>query len=604
MKGGHVAEQRGQSAKPGSLAVRYPQEAQPWNLQHAIGVSHVWWYSPLSPSLPDELLLRADERPSTRGPHVSRLLPPYACLASQLYLLSGTENYGPTLPGVQHSCVPVVLCFSLSKDAQFPPGRKVLPLLPDIPPPQLGEYAFIVGQEGVSAYAIHELPLAARRIWMNLGDLLLALASPGSWPLWVPTHAIASNPIAFLEITHELSMRTESRQRREQEDAHMALLAIESARTELSEVHQAKQKATYDRDLRALQENAQALATAYADHHRWQRKPSRVYSTTFTDFARIPAVQEQNIPTSFEGFWMSRRQKKDHEVGGAIATARGTTQLVISPPPRAILQALFSAVNTLGEESIYSFVALLVLYQEHTQQHSPQQYFFVDLDDLLRVRDGLPTEERVTNEQRARLLEQLATISRIQLLTFLPDETAAQLPVGGGGKNTGLQLRSCVFQMSGRVALYEEGTDDALLERWSFLLGSWQKVLRNWWPACTQALRRLLISGNTLDSISKQLGVFLTMLFHCSTDIPLKHEPELECKAAELCDAAGILLTQPPDAPLALLEAALTILCRERFISRYTCIIEAAHQADTKENPVNTGQEKEPLHAFKYLIYK
>lgn len=127
--------------------------------------------------------------------------------------------------------MPVALSFHPSQQARlrFSDAHLVLYFAQAYPPPQFGEAARILGQEGGRTYSLASLGPEARGILQHLGDTLKALAAPAAW--WpydgllalCATHTGYEHQQATLRQAHQAAQGEERRSLRQQ------LLQLEQA---------------------------------------------------------------------------------------------------------------------------------------------------------------------------------------------------------------------------------------------------------------------------------------------------------------------------------------------------------------------------------------
>lgn len=172
--------------------------------------------------------------------------------------------------------VPVALAFTIPDDAPIPePSAKDyrgLPMATAVPPPQLGERAFVLSGERWHTYALSRLGDDGLALWRQLGLALKELNAPAEW--WMHSDELerCHDPRQYQAMREDLRSRLLATRGAEREVIRGALADLERLRKNAEKLRKAKERVARDPDAwlaqwQGVQQMAQDLAALYWRAH-------------------------------------------------------------------------------------------------------------------------------------------------------------------------------------------------------------------------------------------------------------------------------------------------------------------------------------------------
>src|SRR5579883_1386970 len=319
---------------------------------------------------------------------------------------------------------PVILVFSIDAN----PAPEPVPLLSPVPVPQLGEYALVENMRGeLQTYHILSLPLAARQRWIALGEKLKQLSAPLMWPAFTERHQIASNELVY---QRELAaLETQQRLALPNSQARMDYLLraaqLKAAHIHIEELRKALDQTDWLDQWHEIQHMVQDLADDYYEHHQAQETPRPMampeQSPLPLDLPEPPAPAEKpakqkkprvtrqktDIITRnkdyvtiksdiiYQQIVKALRDKGKYKIYEEANAAeyrqrfhkdKGQIIITIRPGEDEPFEVVIHALNTLGDECIDTYVAVMAIALERNGTDRVSNPFNISPDEILEVR--------------------------------------------------------------------------------------------------------------------------------------------------------------------------------------------------------------------------
>ncbi len=241
----------------------------------------------------------------------------------------------------EHDHLPVILCFPLP-DTTISIDRAGAFMLNYLPPPQMGEYAFVIERQRQKAqlYKITELPLETRQRWVELGKRLQALAAPSThWLTYTDKHLIASDPVEYQRQLNQLTTEVHLTIGKTRSSLLTQQRILEAAFDDVHNLQLSLDAADWQEQWEGIQQMAKDLALAYWKHHQSQNEKAipdiaHIFKTGVSEaMTSLPFQAYPYAVIAPKGDWREITSEQEHEVviafqrskksGTAIVQVRG-----------------------------------------------------------------------------------------------------------------------------------------------------------------------------------------------------------------------------------------------------------------------------------------
>lgn len=567
------------------------------------------WYGDTVPHTLEaisQLVMMGYKQSGQSGPAVTQLYEVVRAIDEQAQKFS--YWYAPTH---HHQLAPVTLVFSIESN----PSAETIPLLSPVPLPQLGEYGLVDnGQEKLEIYHIFELKLEARQRWAYLGDLLRRLSAPLLWPAFTERHLIASNELIYqremqaLLTQQELAIRTETRFDYILKQSH-----LRAAHLHIEELQRALTKDDWLDQWKEVQRMAQELAKDYYDHHQEQTA------------ANVPTQPEQS-PLPLPGLPAEQKQKKERKT--RVSTTRQSNSIVtrdkeymtvrsdavyqqivkalrdkgkykifeesgaaeyrqkfykdkgqiiitIRPGVDEPFEVVIHALNTLGDECIDTYVAVMAIALERNGTDRVGTPFTISPDEILEVRRRKKSNGSYTPNQRAEVIAHLKTLSLARVVATMPGKPAYVDKRGRKHQGTVYRVEGALIDLlSFKIGEYKTITGEDVWEKRSIAIGQWATMIPELNNKTAIMLRQVLAYSAKNERYQKRLGLYLTFMFRVNARNGGRFPNGISMHA--LLEGAGIVAPRQQGEFKEALEHALAQLKAEGVIGDFWQIVESS----------------------------
>ena len=255
-----------------------------------------------------------------------------------------------------------------------------------------------------------------------------------------------------------------------------------------------------------------------------------------------------------------------------VVPHQGTVNITIRPESYETWEHVLESLSLLGDEVVDTFCAVIALAYDASPQDISQP-FFLNVDDILRVRRRKLSNGSFTPSQRIQVISHLIALSRVHV-------TATGLRRRGARKTAGF-INSVVLELLKTViGEYETLTGEILWERREVKIGTWAKFAP-FGPQTALLFRTILEYHAQRQKYAKRFGRELTIQFYIQAQKKRSQREKigdmasLELTIEELLTLSEITLTpdnQNPDNPSRIkkmIEEAFKLLQKDKVIGSY-----------------------------------
>ena len=315
---------------------------------------------------------------------------------------------------------PVILAFALP---EVRGEMETITTLQFLPPPQLGEYAIVMGEEVDATYNVTQLPEQGQVIWRKLGDALYALAAPGQWIRVTALHAQCSNPFDYqrmVEAETAMILQSSGEARAKHE---IMLDEIHTARRHIEAIQQAELRADWSHQWEGIQRMAQELATAYWTYHQNQAKTTMRQKSlppiTSSQLTRFPSANHfRALTQSFGPGMQSELWNEETSTDWRLLTPNGSLLRVVGESDHENRALHHYLTSMIGPEGLKHLIILLDTYYAQTDGKDRKADATVSLRQLL-VRMDRGDHADDIDEQR-KLMHTILYLARTWVTSTAP----------------------------------------------------------------------------------------------------------------------------------------------------------------------------------------
>lgn len=254
------------------------------------------------------------------------------------------------------------------------------------------------------------------------------------------------------------------------------------------------------------------------------------------------------------------------EYSSSLAKRKGDITITLTPGDGENWEQVLTWLNSLGDEVVDTFIAVLALATDENGVDSITEPFWHSPDDGLAVCQRKKSNRAYTPEQRAAWIENLRILSRMHIRAEWP------------GKRRGRTsyISSALIDVLGQGAgEYKTITGETIWERRQVKVGEWAHLMGT--PYDTQmavTFRKILSYHAQRDRYAKRLGLYLNLQFRVNVKQP---GGAVERTMATLIEQAGIKpdLKHPGDTRRGI-EDALYKLRKDGVIGTYTEVVDSS----------------------------
>lgn len=429
----------------------------------------------------------------------------------------------------------------------------VLPLLINLPPPQVGEAALVASSTGWQCYRIEQLDEEAQARWRAIGDHLRALAEPADW--WLYTSLLAKEleqPEACAEERARLAALWEQTRgkakRRAIEEQRQGLLTAHDQAEKLRTLHRRMDQEAEEwlglwgtvrqlvrqlaRDYGAVAErDTSALVAAHTllpiiaspsplpatspvseppsvpqkrTRGKHRPRPELVAKNQPAVMIRTDAVTREIMRALLHGAEYQRLAEERIAVY-RTPLAKGRGELTITISPGVVSQAwddVIRSLDVLGDEVVDTFCAFLALALDQVGSQRLTDAFYISPDDILHICQRKQSNGSYLPQQRATIVDHLHILSRAHVLATWPGSRADQM----------YRAESAILDfLSSAIGEYKIATGQVIWERRAVKMGDWIKMVPPLTTQTAMMLRQILKYHPQRQRFPKRLGRYLTM---------------------------------------------------------------------------------------------
>ncbi|SRR5579885_765940 len=316
-----------------------------------------------------------------------------------------------------------------------------------------------------------------------------------------------------------------------------------------------------------------------------QRRPRRTSLQT-------AATRKPNFPMRSDilnrGIIDGLRDKKDYkpipdrgiaEQTRPLHNEEGQITITIKPLENEGWETVLSALNTLGDACIDTYIATIGIAIERNGLEHIRTPFIISPDDILEFCGKKKSKGSYTPFQRAEVIKHLKTLSQAHVIATMPGPGRRR---GARTEPTTIRAEGAIIDLlSFKIGEYSTITGEEIWEKRSISIGEWINVIPQLNSQTATMLRQLLAYSAKNERYQKRLGIYLTFMFR----INAKHGGVFERSMGTVLDGAGIIPPRQQGEFREAIEKALAMLRKHNVIGNYTRIVDSSL----------AGQEQEAL---------
>ncbi|MBA3822936.1 MAG: hypothetical protein H0X24_03400 [Ktedonobacterales bacterium] len=529
------------TASPAKPKNQRPQSA--WIAFPEAGVFS--WFGPLEPAIPlglYDLTTEGMTRVDTKHPAQLTALKGQLAAVRTVGRQDRVEIWTDRAALAQIERFPVALAFH---SATIPPTDDgTIPIFQALPPPNLGECAFL--WNGTSWTLLERAMLRPDGIslQLQLRDAIADLAAPAdAW--WTEPDLMAA---------------LADDQERDQALNHLETLALQQKRRRTS-------PARWEASWQQLQHLARQLAEAY-----WLAANPSTTQMAIADLSvnavTVPAdTISQQIMRSL---LTAAEFQLDAEHQAAVwqpPLPERTVTIQLSQQEGETWRQMMDHLSVLGDEAVDTFCALLAMALATNGGADLARPFYVSPEMILAFMGRQESARIYTVEQRSLIIGILNTLARVQVSATIP-HTQKRKRV--------YRLSSAILDLhSSTVGEYRLDTGEILWQQRLVSLGNWAAIAPQLSSNTVLILRKVLAYHPQRDRFAKRIGRWLTLQF--------SSHPALVLPMRELLTHAGVPIDKNhPDRTRRLIEAAFAELIQDHILGEATMIVDATPGAASR----------------------
>ena len=234
----------------------------------------------------------------------------------------------------------------------------------------------------------------------------------------------------------------------------------------------------------------------------------------------------------------------------------------IKPLEHEGFDVMLTAVNTLSDECVDTYFALMALALEFNGTDRLPQRFQVTIEDILSMCGKKKHHGSYDPEQMTKVLNHLKTLSQMHLI--------ASVEVHRGKKKTTLTAKGPLIILTGSIAEYNM-QGEKLYEKYGIALGDWMVAIPELTRETAVMLRQVLTYSAKNKRYQKRLGIYLTFMFRNNA----RNGCTFLCSMSKLLAGAGITPERQIGRFKDAIENALAELQRDGVIGTYGPVVDS-----------------------------
>ena len=261
-----------------------------------------------------------------------------------------------------------------------------------------------------------------------------------------------------------------------------------------------------------------------------------------------------------------------------LQNAKGSIILSIKPLENEGWETVLSALSTLGDGCIDTYIATLAIAHEHNGTDQIREPFHISPDDILEVCGKKKSHGSYNPGQRAEVMKHLKTLSQARVIATLTGNPCAPKKRGPKRKGAGtsdptvMSAEGALIDfLSFKIGEYSTITGEEVWEKRRIAIGEWVTMIPHFCNQTAIMLRQVLAFSAKNERYQKRLGLYLTFMFR----INAKNGGVFKCSLAALLEGAGIVVPRERGQFKEAIEYALQVLKRENVMSNYEQIVGA-----------------------------
>jgi hypothetical protein len=245
---------------------------------------------------------------------------------------------------------------------------------------------------------------------------------------------------------------------------------------------------------------------------------------------------------------------------------------------------VFSALNTLGDGCIDTYLAMMAIAIDcHGTQHI-RLPFQVSPDDILEVCGKKKSHGSFTAVQRAEIVKHLKTLSQVYVVATMPGHSAHRR--GRKGEDS-LMLRAegaVIDLLNFKIGEYSTITGEEIWEKCYIAVGEWATMIPELSTKTATVSRQVLAYSAKNERYQKRLGIYLTFMFRINARYGGKFPNDISMGA--LLEGAGIVALRQQGEFRDAIENALERLKHDNVIGDYWRVVDGTPRAQQIERDI------------------
>lgn len=498
-----------------------------------------------------------------------------------------------------------------------------------VPPPNFGEIALVDherdGQRVWEIYTLAALGDAGRELWQRIGETLKALAAPGEW--WPVTPQLAACLRGeYPKIREALRSKLLATRGKEREAWRARLIKLETDQKHAIALQTARERARKDTaGWLAQWEEVRRMAAELAEMY-WQAHQDKLIQqhsavVVSDSLVMVDAVEVDKTETASDDEAQPQERRKRGarvpqaalvvkdpaaiqvksdiftqgiiralrdgdayikypdrqmaEYSGSLAKRKGDITITITPGDDENWDHVLIWLNTLGDEMVDTFIAVMALAIDENGVEGITAPFWHRPDDGLAICQRKKSNRAYTPDQRAAWIENLRILSRMHIRAESP-----------GARGRTRYLNSALIDVFGQaVGEYKTITGEPVWEKRQVKVGEWAKIMGAPYDKQMAATFRKVLSYHAQrERYAKRLGLYFNLQFRANAK---RHDSAVERTMATLLEQAGVKpdLKHPGDTRRNI-EDALAKLRADGVIGAYSQIVDSSSSGKERQERI------------------
>lgn len=356
------------------------------------------------------------------------------------------------------------------------------------------------------------------------------------------------------------------------------LQAYQAAYSLVGEMQEIEEEETEPEELRLLPPAASKPVPA---RQRRRRTATQAAATRKPDFSMrsdevnreiIDALRNKGDYKPIPDRGIAEQTRQFHNEEGQIT-------ITIKPLENEGWETVLSALNTLGDACIDTYIATMGIAIERNGLEHIRTPFMISPDDILEFCGKKKSNRAYTPFQRAEVIKHLKTLSQAHVIATMPGPGRRR---GPRTEPTTLKAEGAIIDLlSFKIGEYSTITGEEIWEKRSISIGEWINIIPQLNNQTATMLRKVLEYSAKNERYQKRLGIYLTFMFR----INARHGGAFERSLNAVLDGAGIIAPRQQGEFREAIENALAMLHKHNVIGDYARIVDSSP----------TGQEQEAM---------